>query len=348
MLRSINEEKLKNIYEEQVQLKRVNIHDLQIRHREFLESKLAIDLLKCAKHFISVKKISAAIVKLITSNRKVIIDAIAELQKIKNAEEIKNAKDKTESEIIAEFREPYFGSCYAKKEEVTVDAALNKMLSILNDENPDLSQVMQVHGIFAYRIYNLIEKRNEKSEFVSNLSFDSLFSKENRERKTDPNVKPTIDLGITHHPVFIKMLEKSDKKHVRAVDKCTLINHNSAFFKSAEEKILPVFCGPSTHTKSLMLGAKWYGDLAADELKEYACAAFAFLTAGGNHSFYEVMVVAKLFGVDFQSNDYSSIIPSSIKATAIYKNLIQRFPGFLNSEPLSEESHRHISSAKKI
>ncbi len=288
--------------------------ELQLCYREFFESKLAVDLLKCSKHFYAVKKISAAIIKLITANKEAVKEAV-----------------KNKADIIAELREPYFGSCYDNKETVTVDEALNKIISILNDENSDLNKVMQIHCIFVYRIYDSLEKTNEKAELVRQLSPDSLFSNKNRSRVEDKDVKATTTLGIVKHSVFAKMLGQTEKKHIRALDKYPQ-DYNSAFFKSAIEKTLPVVCGPSGHARSLMVGAKLYGDLTNDELKEYACASFAFLAAGGNHSFYEVMVVAKLAGVDFQLDSYSSIVPASIRATDLYKKLNQLFPEFLNSE----------------
>src|SRR3990167_2484141 len=228
MMRSMKQEQLK-----------YDLHnELQIRHREFFESKLAIDLLKHNKQFSSVNKISSAIVKLIESNKKAVMDLIT-----------------SNPNIITELREPYFGSCYDSKQET----------------NP--AEVLEIK---------------------------------------EDNIKSTTQLGISRHPVFIKMLEKSDKNHTRAMEKYTP-DYKTTFFKSALEKNIPIFCGPSGHTGSLMLGAKLYGDLTSEQLKEYALVSFAFLAAGGNHSFHEVMVVAALVGVDFKVGNYAESIPLSIK-----------------------------------
>lgn len=287
MMRSIQQEQLK--YE---------LHnELKIKHKEFFESKLAIDMLKDSKDLHSVKKVSAAILKLILSNEQAVIAAIANNPK-----------------IIAELRTPYFGSCYEGKQEVTHLDACEKIISILSDENADLKNVLQVHCVFIHRIYDQLEKRSEKVEFVKQLFPSVLFSKESRSRieKKEEDVRLTTQLGISRHPVFAKMLGQSDKSHSCAMEKYTP-DCNAVFFKSAKEKGIPVVCGPSGHIGSLLLGAKLYGNLSRDELKEYTWAGFAFLTAGGNHSFYEVMLVANLVGVDFQLDDYAISAPVSCK-----------------------------------
>ncbi|OGT62348.1 MAG: hypothetical protein A3E85_03825 [Gammaproteobacteria bacterium RIFCSPHIGHO2_12_FULL_45_12] len=312
MMRSMKQEQLK-----------YDLHnELQIRHREFFESKLAIDLLKHNKQFSSVNKISSAIVKLIESNKKAVMDLIT-----------------SNPNIITELREPYFGSCYDSKQETNPAEVLEKICSILNNENADVRNAMQIHCIFIHRIYDHLEKRSEKTEFVSKLFPSSLFSKENRSRVEikEDNIKSTTQLGISRHPVFIKMLEKSDKNHTRAMEKYTP-DYKTTFFKSALEKNIPIVCGPSGHTGSLMLGAKLYGDLTSEQLKEYALVSFAFLAAGGNHSFHEVMVVAALVGVDFQVGNYAESIPLSIKKSGMYQKLSNHFSEFLDADISSENN----------
>lgn len=301
----------------QVQLKYDLHNELQLRYREFFESKLAIDLLKHTIKFSSVNKVSSAILKLIEANKMTVKNLM-----------ISNPI------IVAELREPYFGSCYDSLQEPTPTEVLEKICASLKDENTDLSQVMQLHCIFIYRIYDHLEIRTEKKESISKLLPSSLFNKENRSRveiKAE-SIKSTTQLGISRHPVFAKMLGKSAKNHKRAMEKYTP-DYNAPFFKTALEKNIPTVCGPSGHTSYLMLGTKLYGDLTSEQLKEYALVSFAFLAAGGNHSFHEVMIVAALAGVDFQVGDYAASIPLSIKKTDRYQQLSDHFPEFLNAEP---------------
>ncbi|HEX4044990.1 MAG TPA: hypothetical protein VHZ76_04920 [Gammaproteobacteria bacterium] len=290
-------------------------NELQLKYREFFESKLAVFLLDYASHFLSVKKISTAIVNLMETNKSIVINTIMK-----------------DSKIIAELREPYFGSCYDKKQTVSAEQVFEKILSILK-EGSQLKNIMQIHCIFIHRIYDQIEKKPEKAALVSQIFPLSLFSKENRSRieKKEEEIKETTQLGITHHRVFSKMLRQSDKNHIRALDRFQP-DDGSDFFKSSAEKRVPVVCGASGHTGSLMLGVKLYGDLTSDELKEYTLAAFAFLAAGGNHSFYEVLKVANLVGIDFQIDDYSVGVPTSIKKDESYQTIKNQFPEFLPSD----------------
>ncbi len=289
-------------------------NELKIRYREFFESKWAIHLSKQAKEFSSVSKISSAIVKLIESNKKTVINLIA-----------------NDHKMIAELREPYFGSCYDSKQEVTAEEVFEKILLILKNETPDLSNVMQIHCIFIHRIYDHLEKKSEKPELVSKLYPGYLFSKENRHRVEEKKekMKLTTQLGISRHRVFNRMLEHASKKHQRAIEKF-VPNYQANFFKSALKEAIPVATGPSGHAGSLMLGAKLYGNLTSEEMTEYALACFAFLAAGGHHSYHEVMTVAALVGVDFQVGNYEKGVPSSIKKTKMYQILSKQFPEFLN------------------
>lgn len=285
--------------------------ELRTRYKEFFESQLAIHLLKHPEYFPAVKKISNTIKNLITTHKNKILEVIRDNPK-----------------IIMELSEPYFGACFDNKQTIAVDTAYEKMITILNDNNPDLSSIMQIHCIFIHRIYDHIEPNKDKANFCSTLLPTSLFNQANRSRENKENVQATLQLGIARHPVFSKMLEKHNKKHIRALDKYSPNNH-SAFSQSAMSKAIPVVCGPSGHTASLMLGAKLYGELTPSELKEYALASFAFLTAGGHHSFHEVFIIANLLGVAYEADDYSFSIPESISATNSYKQMQKLFSEFL-------------------
>lgn len=286
--------------------------ELQIRYREFFESQLAIHLLKHSEYFPAVKKISAAITEFMITNKSIVLNVI-----------------KDNPKIIMELREPYFGSCFEDGEIVSAETAYEKILATLNDEQADLDKIMEIHCMFIQRIYDCLEQKAEKADFVHTLFPSSLFNADSRSRiEKKGDIQATTQLGITKHPVFSKMLEKHPKKHLRALDKYEP-NPSALFFKSATEKSVPTVCGPSGHTGSLMLGAKLYGKLNASELKEYALASFAFLTAGGNHSFHEVFIIANLLDMTGQAESYVSSIPESIISTDSCKPIQKHFPEFL-------------------
>ncbi|OGT48086.1 MAG: hypothetical protein A3E82_06960 [Gammaproteobacteria bacterium RIFCSPHIGHO2_12_FULL_38_11] len=290
-------------------------HDLKARYREFFESKLATSLLQQLNYFLSVEKITASIINLINKNKTSLLETMTH-----------------NSKIIDELREPYFGSLYKANELPSPEQVLKDMLLILNNKKSDPNIVMQIHCIFSYRIYNTLGIKIElsKSESLKNtLLPDSLFNSTNRKR-VEKEAKPTNQLGFAQNPVFSKMIGQSEKIHFRAIDRFQPQN-SSNFFKAAAEKNSPVICGASGHTSSLLLGASLYGNLSStEELMEYSLACFAFLAAGGNHSFHEVMVVANTIGVHYEAGKYSNSIPLSVKTTEVYQNFCAQFPEFLD------------------
>jgi hypothetical protein len=300
----------------QQQLKYDLHNELQIRYKEFFESRFAIELLKSSEKFPSINQISKAIINFIESHKKTVLALI-----------------QNNSKITAELKEPYFGSCYGSREEVTPQEVLEKICSTLTDPNADLSTVIQMHCIFVHRIYDHLEKKNEKAALFTQIFSNALFNKENRGRIeiNGGNAKPTTQLGISKHPVFTKQLPQSDRGHARAIDRYGL-NSCSTFFNATIKQKIPVVCGPSGHTGSLMLGALLYGNLSTEQLREYALISFAFLTAGGNHSFHEVMVIANLAGVETKPDDYATSVPPSIRQTKAYAKLARDFPEFLSNE----------------
>lgn len=281
--------------------------EMQLRYKEFVESKLAVSLLSYQEYFNAVKKVSAAIVQLITTNKETVIKAI-----------------ESNPEIIAELRSPYFGSIYDKTEHPASNNVLNEILSVLSSAKSSLDNIMQIHCIFTHRIHSLLPTEKISPSFNNTAFSSSLFNTRCRINKQE-KPKPTHKLGIATHPVFSKMLGSHPKQYVRALDKFDP-DYTASFFKDLEGKIVPVVCGPSGHTRTLLRGAMLYGNLNIDELKAYAFACFVFLTAGGNHSFYEVMSVANLFGTNFEIDCYASAIPDSIKLTDEFRELEKRFP----------------------
>lgn len=300
----------------QVQLKQELHQELRIRYREFFESTFAVALLSHPEQFPSVKKISKAILTFITAHEEKVIERIT--------------KDPT---ISIALHEPYFGACYDSKEEVRPTQIVEKMLTILKDEDADLKEILQIQGVFIHKIYDYLERKAEKSDLVSNIFPDSFFNPMIRNRiEINKNaLKTTRQLGISRHKVFEKMVGNSNRPHTCARDKFTL-NPQSYFFKTMTEKEIPVVSGPSGHMGSFILGVKLYGDLTCEEFNEYVLACFAFLAAGGNHSYYEVMMIANRVNHTISPDNYSSSISDALKDTDLYKKLSEKFPEFFEKD----------------
>ncbi|MCX7120974.1 MAG: hypothetical protein NTZ67_04265 [Gammaproteobacteria bacterium] len=301
--------------------------DFKARRREFFESRLATLFLDKLNDFTSVKKISTAIANLIEENKTTVLNIIAK-----------------EPKITDDLRAPFFGSCYGEHETISPEKALEDILFILKNPQGNSSTIMQIHCIFEHRIHGFpADKIDEqtKESLQHTLSPASLFNSSNRSRaiKTE-KATPTKQLGFAQNPVFSKMTGESQQTHLRAIDKFQA-QQSSHFFKAAAETNSPVICGPSGHTKSLLIGASLYGNLSSpDEVSEYAFACFAFLAAGGNHSFHEVMVIANLIGVHYEAGNYANSISTSLKATDVYQNLCEQFPEFLE-----EMTHSALQAA---
>jgi hypothetical protein len=231
--------------------------------------------------------------------------------------------------IAEELQAPYFGASLDPNQPITAGLVYEHMIATLNDGHRDLSDILQIHCIFVHRIYDQLEQPAHKSDLVKTIFPLSIFNKDYHGRTEKPT-KPsaTHAQGITKNRFFSKKVEAHEQAHLRALDKFES-NENSAFAKAAMQHNLPIVCGPSGHTGSLMLGAKLYGELTSDELKEYALASFSFLTSGGNHSFHEVYLIANLLGVTYEMNDYAASIPEKIAETEDMQALRSHFPMYL-------------------
>lgn len=157
--------------------------------------------------------------------------------------------------------------------------------------------------------------KQQKQTIKESLFTQHLFSnrgrinngiKDNEEKKLRL-IANTTYAGINSNRFFINKIRSSAtvSPHLRARDCFT---QDKSMKMTAEQKgqIAPFVAGASGHTGTLLLGAKLYGNLNQSELKDYTLNVFAFLTAGGNHSYEEVMVVAKQLGITEHSAEYLS------------------------------------------
>lgn len=279
--------------------------ELKRCYKEYFESKLAITLLKNKECLSAVNKVSKTIVSLLRLHKDIVLKQLLENKKI--IEEL--------------FGVSYYGRLVS--DVVNNPHQITEMLILLlENENSNLSQVMQVHAIFIYRIYPFISDSPKEKESTS---------REKSRIEIHKPVKLSKQLGIMHNKVFCKMIGDDKFEHVRAIDRF-VPDCKSHFFNLCSGKNVPFVAGPSGHTESLMKGALIYGIKDSEELMQYALACFAFLAAGGNHSFNEVMYVAnKVADISFKIDNYSLSLPMSFKQSLSYEALYKEFQEFLES-----------------
>lgn len=302
-------------------------NELQLRYREYLESVFAIELLKHKNNYSSIAKISTAILKFIEANTLHVENII-----------------KNKPEIVAELSGSYYGAIFNTPQQLSSKEILSKIVHTLKNDASEVKQIMQIQAVFIHRIYDALEQNPKKLKWVDTLFPKELFSGSVRGRSEVSNkaIKPTQQQGIARLSLFKKRIESSSSMHVRAIDRFTL-EPSAPFIKSANENALPLVSGPSGHTGSFMLGAKLYGDLTSEELAEYALLVFAFLAAGGNHSFHEVMVVAEKVGVAYQLGNYADSIPSSIAKLSVFQSLSWQFPELRKDNNSGHHQHSKLN-----
>lgn len=308
------------------QMLRAQMHgDLKTRYREFFESKLALEVLNHPDVVPAVAKVSARIISLMVLYRAEIIEIIGAEHKIK--EEL--------------YGNSFFGRLERPQEHAR--EIYEDIVSTLMSKQAQMSQLLQIHCIFVYRIFeNLLKKeiylernahvKQEKEKLILSVFPKTLFSSKNRARieKSDPQV--SSELGIAHNKVFKKMLGQTESyTWQKAIGKFS-VDKESEYFQNLAPLNMPYAAGLSHHTGSLMLGAKLYGELDQEELRQYALGTFAFLAGGGNHTFHEVMEIANRLSLGYQINDYNSCLPRSFKESICFSKLGDLFPEFLEGK----------------
>jgi hypothetical protein len=297
-------------------------NELKLHYREFFESRLAVFLLGKTELFSAVKKISRTILNYMDSYKQKILKQLFMDSKIR--------KELYEASYFGHL--PHDESVALLPEKIVAD-----IQATLQDEHAPLSQIMQIHSIFVYRLYDYLEEANQKQELAKKYFTEEEYPKHGQSRvEREEKVPLTTQLGISNHPVFKKLTGQDYKPHARAVDRF-VPNVSSAYYQEMIKHNLPFVAGKSGHTRSLLLGALLYGNFNNDEIKEYVLAIFVFLTAGGNHSFHEVMQVASKVGVPCDLQNYSASLPSSFLNSDTYKILSGIFPEYLE-EPESLRS----------
>lgn len=227
------------------------------------------------------------------------------------------------------------------------------MLEILN-KGKNLEQIIHVHSVFVYKIYsNLIDKKilgeeefHKKNKLVKTIFTNDLF-KERGRTEIVKEKKIRTESGIHRNKVLEKISKLNTSKHSPSLFRF-IPNPNSFFITEANKYFLPFVAGPSGHTGSLLLGAKLYGDFNKELLQDYTLACFSYLACGGNHSFHEVMIVAKNIGIDFDPESYTVSFSKAFLSSDLYKTLREEYRDLLPEIPKENSENKSFISHKNI
>ncbi len=285
--------------------------ELRLSFNEYKESLLASSLLHNPDVIAITQKISASILKLLKPHSQLIIGYLEE-----NTEKLATLQ----KELYGTER---FGHLTPQFHLVT------DMIHALSDSTITLQQALLIQGLFIYRIYMHLPHDETtlsyKKKLVDQLFPAELFDPKNRGRffkeNSIKNENLTTTLGIARFSFFSNKIPKISL-HQKSMQHF-YPDEDSDFYQNMKHRALPFVSGPSGHAGSLLLGAALYGQLNTEELYQYSLAIFAYLCAGGNHSWHEVMVVAKRIGVPYQEGHYptfSYITFGENHETSLFRN----------------------------
>jgi hypothetical protein len=310
------------------------LSELSLSYRTYFESELAIKILTNLHNISTVNKISQKLATTLKTYKPHIINYLNHV----SAEN----KQKFLSEL---YDEDFFGRLPNATSDLV--ASIDNIIETLTDKGAKSSQVMQLHCIVFYRLLFPLEKIMGENTLLAHTSAPKLnysnhsFFAESRTMRQEAvgQVKPTRQYGFGRHPVFNKWLGQDAETHIRAYDKF-ILNKHAEFVKSSEANLIPIIAGPSGHTSTLLHGAMHFIDLSLVELHEYALACFGFLGSSGNHSFHEVMLVARAFGINYQDGNYLSAISIEVQQQPFFKQLQDKFPQYLESPAIQHDYPR--------
>lgn len=278
--------------------------ELKSSYRGYFESKLALALGQEEVCFKTVSRLSLALKNLLVENSE---EALAILAK--------------KPAISKELYHPhYFGSVTAVGQDP--QTILEDLVARLSLSSANLVGQLHIHSVFARHFFDELTVHQAKGLSIAHVGSD-------RGRKVvNQAVKPSLRLGIARLSIFNQRLGKSAQEHLSGIDEFGP-DFKSPFYLAMAGKDLPFVSGASGHTVKLLSLAKQTLDLPDEELKEYALACFAYLAAGGNHSYHEVIQIAKEQGLAFGRGGYFDSLPKSFKASTACKALEAEFPQYL-------------------
>lgn len=235
-------------------------------------------------------------------------------------------------------------------EEIKGKGSTLEQFKAFMQKNPDLSQPILFHKDFFEDIYPLTLKPGAKTVFdenVETMRHEQFFSKEARGRKTvrSQNYMPKTSyrMGIsnseytpaelqqyyegrqgTHNPGYSYFKFKGTRATVEEAQIARgEYDPNLSYSEQVAQYDIPFIAGPSGTASKILtpLVFELDIDLSPEERQEYLMALSGTLVANGHHSFYEVMVVGNLFGMQ---NRYDTSFYTNQVMTDAFKS----GPGF--------------------
>lgn len=99
----------------------------------------------------------------------------------------------------------------------------------------------------------------------------------------------------------------------------------SEFIKEVRKHNLIFAAGQSGTTSTLFQAAKFFGQLAGEDLKTYLMAAVGYLVGGGMHSCHEMFKTATLVGIPYDAGGYDKAVPEHIRKHRLYQQWKEEF-----------------------
>ncbi|STX29210.1 serine/threonine-protein kinase [Legionella beliardensis] len=279
--------------------------EFNLNYKAYFESKLALAVLNTVPP--AVTRISQQIIKIVNKKYYKFSSLLQSNQRF--AEEL--------------FGEHYFGRLPNSGKD-----ALTAALDALADDQTPLIQIIHIHAIFSRYLPSLIKQASSlKNQQAFSIVKHSLFASDLTRGRCTVNSapSPTINMGISQHPVYLKRLNKTTvPPHLRGLDEFAPEVKSDTYSKFIHG-LMPFASGLSGHALRLFEAANYYCNLSAEEWQEYGLAVFAYLAAGGNHSFYEVMVNLAALKDKKSPTQYNDCIPKSFRSDKNYEELEQEF-----------------------
>ncbi len=286
-------------------------NELNIRRKEYFESKLALTACFKTKKYQGVTLTSKAICKEIEKDKVEVFFILLGNKTIKK-------------EL---YHPDFFGSLSSSKEDEW--EIVHDILNVLKNDNSKLEEIIHLHSIFFRYIYNELTENKLLNKKITGLKKDA-----DRGRVVKNfNPQPSTRLGISRHSFFNAKIGRTQRAHLCGLEEYEP-DLRSKFYLTMAKKSVPFVSGLSGHTAKLLSGAKALLPLHEGLIKEYSFACFAYLCKGGNHSFHEVMAVADSANeIRYQTGNYYSGLPASFMESPEGQTLQKEWPEyFINCE----------------
>lgn len=288
------------------------LREMKRAHRARFESILALNVAESASQLKAVQTVNARILSELAAHRDEAIELIE--------------KDPRQMFSAALFdpSKAMFGRL-GETEKMAPATLLDKAMEMLTDPKTSLNTRIHLQMNMMYRLNTKLSHRQtdemlaKADELRGKVFPKSAYADRSRTRHEETTL--VSHLGIARGPLKLKA---TAHEHAAAVYNMRPNTSSEFFIKATQTHAMPFVAGISGHTGSILFNAMLIADIEGEALQEYAMAAFAYLTNGGNHSFHEVMSAARLAGVEYKDGDYASAIPPSM--VGVFRSVTEEHP----------------------